>query len=74
MMRLKIRDIREDRDLTQKQIAQYLQCDQSLYSKYERAERDVPLHIMVKLALFYNTSIDYLAGLTDEKLPYKKSK
>jgi transcriptional regulator with XRE-family HTH domain len=73
-MRLKIRDIREDRDLTQKQIAQYLQCDQSLYSKYERAERDVPLHIMVKLALFYNTSIDYLAGLTDEKLPYKKSK
>ncbi len=74
MMRLKIRDIREDRDLTQKQIAQYLQCDQSLYSKYERAERDVPLHIMVKLALFYNTSIDYLAGLTDEKLPYRKSK
>jgi transcriptional regulator with XRE-family HTH domain len=73
-MRLKIRDIREDRDLTQKQIAQYLQCDQSLYSKYERAERDVPLHIMVKLALFYNTSIDYLAGLTDEKLPYRKSK
>lgn len=73
-MRLKIRDIREDRDLTQRQIAQYLQCDQSLYSKYERAERDVPLHIMVKLALFYNTSIDYLAGLTDEKLPYKKSK
>ena len=73
-MRLKIRDIREDQDLTQKQVAQYLQCDQSLYSKYEREERDVPLHIMVKLAFFYNTSVDYLAGLTDEKRPYKRIK
>ncbi|MEL7569813.1 MAG: helix-turn-helix transcriptional regulator [Eubacteriaceae bacterium] len=71
-MRLKIRDIREDQDLTQKQVAQYLQCDQSLYSKYEREERDVPLHIMIKLAVFYNTSVDYLAGLTDEKRPYKR--
>lgn len=73
-MKLKIYDMREDNDLKQRQIADYLQCDQSLYSKYEREERDVPLHIMVKLALFYDTSVDYLVGLTDEKSPYKRLK
>ncbi len=51
-MRMKIRDLREDSDLTQQQVAEYLKCDRSLYSKYERGERDVPLHIMVKLACF----------------------
>lgn len=69
-MRLKIRDVREDHDLTQKQVAKYLMCDQSLYSKYERGERDVPLNIMIKLAQFYKTSIDYLVGLTEKKQPY----
>lgn len=64
-MRMRIRDMREDHDYTQKQIAEYLMCDQSLYSKYERGERVVPLEIMVKLAKFYQTSIDYLTGLTD---------
>lgn len=73
-MRLKIRDMREDNDLTQKQIANYLKCDQSLYSKYEREKRDIPLNIMVKLALFYNTSVDYLVGLTNEIKPYKRNK
>ena len=66
-MRLRIRDMREDNDYTQKYVAGYLMCDQSLYSKYERGERPVPLEVMVKLAKLYNTSIDYLAGLTDEK-------
>ena len=70
MMRLRIRDIREDHDLTQQQVAKYLRCDQSLYSKYERGERDVPLNVMVKLAKFYKTSIDYLVGLTENKRPY----
>jgi len=70
-MRLKIRDVREDHDLTQQQVAQYLMCDQSLYSKYERGERDVPLNIMIKLARFYKTSIDYLVGLTENKKPYR---
>jgi transcriptional regulator with XRE-family HTH domain len=46
-------------------------CDQSLYSKYERGERDVPLNIMIKLAKLYKTSIDYLVGLTDNKQPYR---
>ncbi|MDQ7092910.1 helix-turn-helix transcriptional regulator [Desulfosporosinus sp. PR] len=70
-MRLKIRDVREDHDLTQQQVAQYLMCDQSLYSKYERGEREVPLNIMIKLAKFYKTSIDYLVGLTENKKPYR---
>lgn len=61
-MRLRIRDLREDRDLTQKQIAEYLLCDQSLYSKYERGEREIPLNIVIKLADFYNVNIDYLVG------------
>ena len=73
IMKLRIRDMREDRDLSQQKIAEYLQCDQSIYSKYERGKRDVPLHILVKLALFYHTSIDYLVGLTNEAKPYKRS-
>ena len=73
MMKLRIRDMREDRDLSQRKIAEYLQCDQSLYSKDEREKRDVPLHILVELALFYHTSIDYLVGLTNEPKPYKRS-
>ena len=63
--------MREDRDLTQQQVAEYLMCDQSLYSKYERGERDIPLNIMIKLAKFYKTSIDYLVGLTENKQPYR---
>ena len=66
-MRLRIRDLREDADLTQREIAEYLMCDQSLYSKYEREERDLPLALAVKLADFYHTSVDYLVGRTDKK-------
>ncbi len=71
-MRLRIRDLREDADLTQKQVAAYLLCDQSLYSKYERGERDLPLEYAVKLARFYGTSVDYLVGLTSTRTPYPK--
>ncbi|MDD6160361.1 MAG: helix-turn-helix transcriptional regulator [Oscillospiraceae bacterium] len=69
-MKLRIRDMREDRDLSQKTIAGLLECDQSLYSKYERGERDIPLHLVCKLADFYKTSVDYLLGRTDEPGPY----
>ena len=61
-LKLKIRDIREDSDLTQKQVAEFLMCDQSLYSKYERGERDIPLRLLIKLADYYEVSLDYLAG------------
>ncbi len=73
-MNLKIRDLREDKDLNQKDIAKYLMCDQSLYSKYERGERFIPAELLEKLAVFYNTSVDYLMGLTDEKTPYPRKK
>lgn len=70
IMRLRIRDLREDHDLTQKQVAAHLLCDQSLYSKYERGERPLPLELAVKLAAYYKTSVDYLLGLTDNPKPY----
>lgn len=63
----RIRDLREDRDLTQRQLAQMLGMSQTGYSKYETGENDIPTHILIKLADFYNTSIDYMLGRTDEK-------
>ena len=71
-MDLRIRDLREDNDKKQKEIAAYLMCDQSLYSKYERGERPLPLEMAAKLADFYNVSIDYLLGRTNTKTPYPK--
>ena len=73
-MQLRIRDLREDNDLTQKQIAEYLMCDQSLYSKYERGERPLPLEYAEKLADYYGVSIDYLIGRTSIKTPYANKK
>ena len=72
-MRLRIRDLREDSDLKQRQVAEYLMCDQSLYSKYEREERPLPLELAVKLAQYYKVSVDYLVGLTDLREPYPKN-
>ena len=72
IMQLRIRDLREDNDLKQKQIADYLMCDQSLYSKYERGERPLPLELADKLADYYNVSVDYLLGRTAVKKPYPK--
>lgn len=72
IMRLKIRDLREDNDLTQQKVADYLICDQSLYSKYERGERPLPLEVAVKLADLYHVSLDYLTGRTSIKTPYPK--
>ena len=73
-MKLRIRDLREDKDLTQAKIAAYLRCDQSLYSKYERGERMLPLDFAERLAEYYGTSVDYLLGRTDEPKPYPKKK
>ena len=66
-MNLRIRDLREDADLTQAQVAELLLCDQSLYSKYERGERALPLELAIKLADFYQVSLDYLVGRSDKK-------
>ena len=67
VMNLRIRDLREDADLTQKQIAEILLCDQSLYSKYERGERVLPLDLAVELADYYHVSLDYLLGRSNKR-------
>ena len=69
----RIRDLREDKDLYQKDLAKYLNCSQVCYSHYEMGKRDVPTEILIKLAEYYHTSTDYLLGLTDRKQPYPKS-
>ena len=66
-MTLKLKDLREDSDLTQAQIAKVLMCDQSLYSKYERGEREIPLRLLIILSDYYNVSLDYLVGRTKKK-------
>ena len=71
-MFIRIRNLREDSDRTQREVSEYLFCDQSLYSKYERGVRDVPVEVVIKLAKLYGTSTDYILGLTNEKRPYKK--
>ena len=69
----RLKEIREDRDLFQKDIAKFLNIDQSNYSKYELEKINIPLAILKKLADFYNTSIDYLLYRTDERKAYPKS-
>lgn len=68
----RIRDLREDRDLTQTQIAKMLGMSQTGYSKYETGENDIPTSILIKLANFYDTSIDYLLGQTSQKQRYPR--
>lgn len=67
MMYRRIRDLREDRDLTQRQIAEMLGMSQTGYSKYETGENDIPTHVLIKLADFYGTSTDYILGRTEQK-------
>ena len=73
-MKTRIKDLREDNDLTQKQLSQFLNVSQVAYSYYEIGKRSLPLDLLCKLADFYNCSTDYLLGRTDEKASYPKSK
>ena len=66
MLYKRIRDLREDKDLTQKELSQVLNCSQQVYSNYELGQRDIPTDILIKLALFYNVSTDYILGLDNE--------
>ena len=70
----KIRELREDHDLLQRHLAEYLHCSQVAYSRYELGTRDIPTQVLIDLAKFYNTSVDYLLDLTDEASPYKRKK
>ncbi|MBQ9719411.1 MAG: helix-turn-helix transcriptional regulator [Oscillospiraceae bacterium] len=72
--RLRIRDMREDSDLTQAQVAAHLGINQRTYSNYETEKRSLPIDHYRKLALLYHTSVDYLIGLTDEPRPYPRRK
>ncbi len=67
----RLRDLREDRDLKQREIADYLNCAQRTYSNYELGYRDIPTEVLIRLALFYNVSVDYLLGLTNNPKPNK---
>ncbi|MGM9647177.1 MAG: helix-turn-helix domain-containing protein [Eubacteriales bacterium] len=66
----RLRDLREDHDLSQKSVAEYLQMKQPQYNRYERGLRDVPTDVLIRLSRLYHTSVDYLLGLTDELKPY----
>lgn len=68
----RLRDLREDNDLTQKDIAKILSCSQTTYSRYEVGNLNIPIDALKKLAKYYNTSIDYLVGLTNERKPYRR--
>ena len=67
----RLRDLREDRDMSQTQVAKMLGMSQTGYSKYETGENDIPTQILIKLATFYNTSIDYLLDQTNNPRRYK---
>ncbi len=68
----RIRELREDNDLLQKHLAEYLHCTQVAYSRYELGTRDIPTQVLIELAAFYKTSTDYILGITDIKKPYPK--
>ncbi|RGB66730.1 helix-turn-helix domain-containing protein [Provencibacterium massiliense] len=73
-MNFRFRDLREDAGLAQKEVAAMLKCDQSLYSKYERGVREMPMRDVIFLAKYYNVSVDYLLGLTPVQAPFPKRK
>lgn len=68
---MRIKDLREDSDITQKELAEYLHIKQNTYSQYENGQRQLPIDVLIALAKYYHTSTDYLLGLTDERQPYK---
>lgn len=69
----RIRNLREEKKLNQTQIAQLLNTSQTVYSRYERGERKIPVDHLIALAKFYSTSTDYILGLTNERHPYPKA-
>jgi len=70
----RLRDLREDHDLVQKEVAAYLNIDQRVYSTYETGKREIPVHHLIQLAALYHTSTDYLLNLTDQREPYPRGK
>ena len=71
---MRIKDLREDADITQKQLADYLNVKQNTYSQYETEQRQIPLDTLVKLAHYFNTSVDYILELTNKREPYPRNR
>lgn len=71
---MRLRDLREDSDLTQTQIAKILNIRQNTYSQYENGQRQIPIEALIKLAEFYKTSTDYILGITNIRKPYPRIK
>lgn len=74
MLLQRLEDLRIDADKTQKEIAEFLDCQREVYRRYEKGTFDIPLWALIKLAEYYETSTDYILGLTDIKTPYPKRK
>ncbi|MBE6783690.1 MAG: helix-turn-helix transcriptional regulator [Ruminococcaceae bacterium] len=71
---MRIKDLREDADLTQQTIADYLNIKQNTYCQYENKQRQIPVELLIKLSEYYNVSVDYILDLTDVKEPYERKK
>lgn len=69
---MRLRDLREDNDLTQQEIAEYLHIRQNTYSQYENEQRQIPIACLIDIARYFNTSVDYIVGLTDTMEPYPR--
>ncbi len=72
-LRLRLRDLREDKDMSQSAMAKLLKCSQQTYSRYESHTTEIPLESLLFLAEYYDTSTDYLLGITDQIKPYPRS-
>lgn len=70
----RLRDLREDKDLTQKQVGIIVGMSQTGYSQYELGNNDIPTHVLITLSEYYHVSVDYILGLTDERKPYPRAK
>ncbi len=70
---MRLKDIREDKDITQKTLSEYLNIKQNTYSQYETEQRQIPIDTLIKLALYFNTSTDYILGLTDVQKGYPRN-
>ena len=73
MIKTRLRDLREDKDLSQAELCTMINCKQQAYSYYESGSRTLPYELLIELSLFYETSTDYILYKTDEKKPYPKS-
>ena len=71
---MRIKDLREDADITQSQLAEYLNIKQNTYSQYENGQRQIPIDALIKLAQYFDTSVDYILELTNERKPYLRTK